>query len=85
MSNILELFWTEQYPGKNTLIKSKTNKDMGILRNLRYFIQENVLRNLFNAFIKPYLDYGNLVWRSPAMTYLPKLRSAIYSSMSHGF
>ena len=41
-------------------INSKINKGKGILRKLRTFVQENVLINIFSAFIKPYFDYGTL-------------------------
>ena len=36
-------------------------------------MQEKTLRNIFNAFLKPYLEYGTLVWSEAPKTYLEKL------------
>ena len=29
---------------------------------MRHYLQEKKLRNMYNAFIKPYLEYGSLTW-----------------------
>ena len=51
-------------------LKGKINKVIGIFRKLRVFVQENVLRNIFNAFFKPYFQYENLAWGGAAITQL---------------
>ena len=39
-------------------IKNKISKGIGILKQMCHFSQEDTLVSLFNAFVKPYIDYG---------------------------
>ena len=42
-------------------ITCKLNRGIGILQKIRKFVQGKTLTNIFNAFLKPYLEYGTLV------------------------
>ena len=59
----------------------KLNRGIGILRNLRSFLQEKQLKNLYNTFIKPYTEYGALAWSSAPKTYLAKTERNIKKSI----
>ena len=37
-----------------------------------HFLQEDTLVSLFNAFVKPYIDYGSLAWGGAKNTHLLK-------------
>ena len=39
---------------------SKISRGLGILSKVRNYVQEKTLKNIFNSFIKPYVDYGIL-------------------------
>ena len=45
-----------------TSIKTKLIKGNYILSKLRHFVPQDLLLNVYNAYIQPFLDYGNLVW-----------------------
>ena len=49
-----KLKWTEHIK----YIKSKISKYIGIINKFRYIRNKNTLRNLYNSFVIPYLDYG---------------------------
>ena len=40
---------------------------------MQHFLQEKQLKQLFSAFISPYLDYGALAWGGAAKTHVNKL------------
>ena len=40
----------------------KLNRGIGVLQKTRKFVQDKTLRNIFNAFLKLYLEYDTLVW-----------------------
>ena len=44
-------------------------------------MQEKILKNIFNAFLKPYLEYGTLVWSGAPKTYLGKINKALNRSI----
>ena len=49
----------------NTQIKQKLRKvykDIGLLRNLSNKIPRQALVTIYKAFIRPHLDYGNIVY-----------------------
>ena len=59
--------------GKHTEItNSKISKGIGILRKMCKFLQEKQLKNLYNAFIKPFTEYGILAWGGAPTTHLNK-------------
>ena len=39
-----------------------------------HFLKEDAFVNLFNAFEKPYIDYGSLTWGGATDTHLLKLK-----------
>ena len=40
---------------------SKISRGLRILRKVRNCVREKILKNTFNSFIKPYVDYGTLI------------------------
>ena len=46
---------------------------------MRHFLQE--LFSLFNAFVKPYVDYGSLTWGGITNTHLLKLKRTLNKAM----
>ena len=55
----------------------KLHKGLGILRKIRDFLQEKQLKNLYNAFIKPFTEYGVLAWEGVPKIYLIKIESSL--------
>ncbi len=44
---------------------SKTRKDIGLLKYLSKYLPRNTLNELYKLYIRPYLDYGDLIYHSP--------------------
>ena len=42
-------------------VKSKVNKTIGIIRKLQNVLPRSALATIYKSFIKPHLDYGNIV------------------------
>ena len=53
-------------------IKSKLIKGNAILAKTRHFVDQQTIRNLYNAMIQPHIDYGALSWGSSAQIHLQK-------------
>ena len=51
----------------------KLSKGIWILSKLRHFVSENILKNLYNAFIQPRIDYGLVLWGNALDTHLKKV------------
>ena len=51
-------------------INHKVNIGIGIVKKLRYYVQEETLINHYRALIKPHIDYGILAWSSANRTNL---------------
>ena len=49
-------------------ICQKLTKGNYILAKLRHFVPNKVLKNIYNAYIQPFLDYGILVWSVASKT-----------------
>ena len=48
-------------------LKNKLNWSIGIMKKKkRSHVQEDTLKNLFNVFLKPFIDYAILLWGSAA-------------------
>ena len=62
-------------------IKNRINKGMGILKKMCHFLQKDTLVSLFNAFLKPYIDYGSLTWGGATKTHLLKLKQTLNKAM----
>ena len=43
-------------------VNNKLAKNLGILSKLRYYIDLNILKQIYYALIYPYLSYGNFAW-----------------------
>ena len=43
-------------------VNNKLAKNLGILSKLRYYIDLNILKQIYYALIYPYLSYGILAW-----------------------
>ena len=43
-------------------IVTKISKIIGTLCRIRFFVNQPLLKVLYNSFICPYLHYGNIVW-----------------------
>jgi len=54
-------------------IGNKVSKSLGIMYRLSGGVSENILRNLYYAFIYPYLIYCNLVWGGAAPVHVNRL------------
>ena len=53
-----QLSWSKHIEITN----NKLHKVIGILPKPRKYVQEETIKNLFNSFLKPYIEYGNLAW-----------------------
>ena len=54
------------------LIENKISKNVGILYNTKYTINQHGLKSLYYSFIHSYLNYGNIVWASTNKTRLKR-------------
>ena len=50
--------WSKQLEITN----EKLDKGFGSLKKLCKYVQEKTLKNLFNPFLKPYIEYESLAW-----------------------
>ena len=55
-------------------VNNKLAKNLGILSKLRYYIDLNILKQIYYALIYPYLNYGILAWGYASKTRLDCLR-----------
>ena len=44
------------------MVTTKINKTIGILRKLQNLLTRTALITIYKAFIKPHLDYGNILY-----------------------
>ena len=71
------LSWNKHIQYKN----SKIIRGLGILRKVRNYVQEKTSKNIFNSFIKPYVDYRALRWGGATQSQLAKIDKSIKKSM----
>ncbi len=45
-------------------VNTKVSKGIGILAKMRHFVSQDVLRQLYHAFIAPHISYGLICWGS---------------------
>ena len=43
-------------------VNTKVAKSIGILAKMRHFVPNDILRNIYNAFISPHINYGIINW-----------------------
>ena len=75
---------TKNFHGTNKLISytnNKLNRGIGALKKLRNYFQENILKNIFNSFFKPYIEYGTLAWGAAANNHLEKINKSTKRSI----
>lgn len=60
-----------------TLISKKISKCVGILNRLKHAVPSNILKNIYNALVLPYLNYGALLWHKCAGRLLVLQKKAI--------
>ena len=53
-----QLSWSKH----NEITNNKLHKGIGISTKLFKHVQEETIKNLFNSFLKSYIEYGNLAW-----------------------
>ena len=58
----------------DTTCNNKLARNLGILSKLRYYIDLNILKQIYYALIYPYLSYGILAWGCASKTRLDCLR-----------
>ena len=51
-------------------ITQKLLKGNSLLAKIRHYLPEKLLKNVYNAHIQPFLDYGSLVWIMASKTHL---------------
>jgi hypothetical protein len=54
-------------------IAKKIKRSVGVLSKLRYYVNINILTNIYYALICPYLIYGITVWGNTYLTTLQPL------------
>ena len=55
-------------------VNNKLAKNLGILSKLRYYIDLNILKQIYYALVYPYFSYGILAWGCASKTRLDCLR-----------
>ena len=63
------------------LTNNRLNKGNGILPKLRKYVQEETMKNLFNSFLKPHIEYENLVWGGAPKTKIELINRSIKRSI----
>ena len=51
-----QLLWSKHIEITNNTL----HKGIGVLTKLRKYVQKETMKNFFNSFLKPYIEYGNL-------------------------
>ena len=67
------LTWKEHIKYINT----KVSKNTGILAKLRHFTPQDTLRNIYNAFISPFINYCTINWGGACATTLDPLNKSL--------
>jgi hypothetical protein len=50
-------------------ISTKISKGIGLIAKIRHFVPRNILINVYQSLIHPYLTYGIAVWGQACKTY----------------
>jgi hypothetical protein len=58
-----DLTWKEHI----TTICDKANRKLGLLRPLKYKLNRLSLEQIYKGFIRPMLEYGDIIWQSPSL------------------
>ena len=57
----------------DSYILTKIKRSVGMLSKIRYYVDINVLSNLYHALIYPFLIYGKIAWGNTYSTTLQPL------------
>ena len=60
----------------------KVNKGVEILKKTHDFLREKQLKNIYNAFIKPFTEYGVLAWGGAPKTHIVKIERSLNKAVS---
>ena len=61
----------------------KANKGIGIIRRLYKFLPRPSLLNIYKAFVRPYLDYGDIIYENSSnATFSEMIESVKYNALS---
>ena len=63
-------------------INHKINIGLGIIKKLRYYVEEETLIKHYNALIKPHIDYGTLAWGSSNKTNLKTIERTMNKAIT---
>lgn len=66
-------------------VKAKIAKNTGILNKLRYYLDLNMLKQLYYTLIFPYLNYGLMSWGNTYTTRLTKIRTSVNKCIKNIF
>lgn len=44
---------------------NKCLKNMGFIKKLSYHLPHDALLRIFKSFIRPFMDYGDIIWEKP--------------------
>ena len=60
---------------------SKANKGIGIIKRLYYFLPIATLVNIYKRFVRPHLDYGDVIYDNPSNeTFCQMIESVQYNA-----
>ena len=57
------------------MIEGKVARSVGILSKLKHFFPQNIMLQLYNAVVHPFLSYGIIIWGATYPTYIERLKS----------
>ena len=72
-----QLSWSKHIEITN----NKLHIGICILAKLHKYVQEETMKNLFNSFLKPYIEYGNLAWGGAPKTKIELINRSIKRSI----
>ena len=59
----------------------RANKGIGLITRLRRYLPRNSLLTIYKAFIRPHLDYGDVIYDCPGdISFMQKLESVQYNA-----
>ena len=60
---------------------SKANKGIGMIKKLQSELSRKTLMNIYKSFVRPHLDYGNIIYDKPNVgSFINKLESVQYNA-----
>ena len=62
------------------MVSLKISKILGLLRKIHNLLPRSALITLYKVFVRPYLNYGNILYDQAYMSFCNKLESVQYKS-----